>query len=115
MVRVIYSHTIQPVPWSVGMKLPRVQFTVRRVIGGLVALLSIAAGAAWALNAAENRITVVNRSGQTIALVLVAVSGSTSCVMFEGLPDGGEASAPFRIGYDDGDFYLHGRMWGKTG
>ena len=60
------------------------------------------------LCATENRITVVNHSGQPIALVLV--SGSPSCVKFENLPDGGGASAPFRI-EGDGSFYIHGRMW----
>jgi hypothetical protein len=96
------------------MGMPRVRFTVRRVIVGLAALAAITGGAAWALLTAENRITVVNHSGREIALVIVAVSGSTSCVKFERLPDGGMASAPFLI-EGDGGFYIHGRMWGRPG
>lgn len=94
------------------MRTPRFRFTMRRVLA-LLAVSALAGGAAWSWHATRNRITVVNRSGQEIALVMVAVTGSPSCAKFERLPDGGEASATFSVG-QDGSFYIHGRFWGKA-
>jgi hypothetical protein len=38
---------------------------------------------------------------------MIGIYGSSSCFMFENLPDGGKASASFSIDRDGG-FYVHG-------
>ncbi len=90
------------------MRLLNLLNTVRRrfVILAIIGLL-ILGGATWTLRAIQNRLTVENRSGQPISLLMIGVYGSSSCFMFENVPDGGKASASFSIDRDGG-FYVHG-------
>jgi len=62
-------------------------------------------GLRWTLN----RLTVVNRSGQPISQVKIAVTGSSSVVLFEDVPDRGDVSSTFAIG-SDGQFRVSGTL-----
>jgi hypothetical protein len=81
----------------------------RRIVVAFVGGLLIWGGASWLGRATENRIVVVNRSGQPVSSLTVAVYGSDSCPTFRDLPDGAEASAPFRI-RGDGGFSVVGSL-----
>jgi hypothetical protein len=80
------------------------------IIGGLL----ISGGTIRLQRALQNDFTVENHSGQPVALLMIGVYGSSSCSMVQDVPDGGKASAPFRIG-GDGGFYIHGLLADGTG
>jgi len=80
----------------------RRQVIVLAIIGVL-----ILGGTIWSLRAIQNRLTVENRSGQPVSLLMIGVYGSSSSFMFENLPDGGKVSGSFSID-SDGGFYVHG-------
>ena len=93
-----------------SVRLPYPLNTVRRRMVALaISTLLILGGTAWGLRALQNRLTVENRSGQPVSLLMIGVYGSSSCVMFENVPDGGKASASFSIA-GDGGFYVHGHL-----
>jgi len=79
----------------------------RQVIALAIIGLLIVGGTTGSLRAIQNRLTVENRSGQRISLLMIGIYGSSSSCMFENLPDGGKASASFSIDRDGG-FYVHG-------
>jgi hypothetical protein len=79
----------------------------RRIIALAIICLLISVGGIWSLLAIQNRLTVENRSGQAVSLLMIVVYGSSSAVMFEQMPDGSERSASFNIN-QDGGFYVHG-------
>src|SRR6202022_2020249 len=77
----------------------------KAVIGGLV-FLTVLLGLLWLARAFQNRLTVENRSGQTVTLLELSIAGET--IVFRELPDGGTVTAAFRIKTDD-----HFRVKGK--
>jgi hypothetical protein len=79
----------------------------RRVITLAIIGLLILGGTTWSLRANQNRLTVENRSGQAVSLLMIGIYGSSSCFMFENVPDAANASASFKIDRDGG-FYVHG-------
>jgi hypothetical protein len=88
--------------------------TVRRKVIVLVIVgLLILGGTTWTLRSFQNRLTVENRSGQSISLLMIGVYGSSSCFMFENLPEDGKASASFSM-VQDGGFYVHGFLRNGT-
>jgi|GEM_PF-3016986 len=91
---------MKPVPFRLSL---RRQAAAVAVIGLIL----------WAgvrcLRGAENRLTVVNRSGRTVARLRVEVANSPSSFAWEGLPDGGSVSSPFEVG-GDGHFAVSGRL-----
>jgi hypothetical protein len=79
----------------------------RQVITLAIIGLLILGGTTWSLRAIQNRLTVENRSGQSVSLLMIGIYGSSSCLMFENVPDGGMVSARFNVDRDGG-FYVHG-------
>jgi hypothetical protein len=79
----------------------------RRVIALAIIGLLVLGGTTWSLRAFQNRLTVENRSGQAVSLMMIGVQGSSSSFMFENIPDGSKESATFSI-IRDGGFYVHG-------
>jgi len=80
------------------------------IIGGLLIL----GGTIWLQRALQNYLTVENRSGQPVSLLMIGVYGSSSgvhqspsCFMFQNVPDRSKLSAALTID-GDGGFYVHG-------
>ncbi len=90
------------------MRLLNLLNTVRRKVITLAIIGVLILGVTtWSLRAIQNRLTVENRSGQPVSLLLIGIYGSSSSFMFENVPDGGKASGSFSIDRDGG-FYVHG-------
>ena len=92
------------------MSLPRVRFTVRGMMIA-VAVVSILLGGIVLSLRPDCRLTVVNRSGQTIPQLAITVAGER--VVIEDLADGSSAAVPFR-GRESPRLSVAGALMDKT-
>ncbi len=91
------------------MRLPRVRFTVRRMMVAVSSIASVCGGVVCCVRTVENRLVVESRSGQTLARLKIGLANSGPIATFRDLPDGGVETASFGIGGDD-SFVLDARL-----
>ena len=91
------------------MRLPRVRFTMRRMMVAVACIASACGGVVCCVRTVENRLVVENRSGQALAWVKIGLAYSGPIATFHDLPDGGVETASFGIGGDD-SFVLDARL-----
>lgn len=82
---------------------------ILRLVAIVVLAGILAGGVIWLRRATENRIVVMNRSGQALSRMTVGVYNSGSNPTFLGLPDGAKASVTFDI-RGDGGFFVEGSL-----
>jgi hypothetical protein len=85
------------------------RFTVRRMMLDLGIIGLILCLVTQCPRSTVNRLAVENRSGQPISQLRIAVTGPSSVIIFEDVPDRGKVSSTFNIGHDS-HFNVSGRL-----
>ncbi len=80
------------------MRLPRVQFNIRGLMIAVAVLAIVIGGLVLAFRPEYTRLTLLNRSGQSISRLVITFSGEQSVIA--DLADGATATVPFRV-HDD--------------
>jgi hypothetical protein len=93
------------------MKIPRGQFTVRRMMIAVALVSILFHGIVLALRPEYFGLTLVNRSGQSISQLIVTSSGEESLI--QNLTDGSTATVRFQS-HDDPRLDLAGALEGGT-